>query len=63
MGAKFVPTPQLNHVLFEEISFRGFPGKLKNVGRTVAAVAETAVAAAVAAEEEEEEEEESDQKQ
>ena len=29
---------------FEEISFRGFPGKLKSVGRTAAAVAETAAA-------------------
>ena len=27
---------------FEEISFRGFPGKLKSVGRTVAVAVETA---------------------
>ena len=30
---------------FEEISFRGFPGKLKSVGRTVAVAVETAAAA------------------
>ena len=34
MGAKkFSHT----HVWFEEVSFRGFPGKLKSVGRTAAA--------------------------
>ena len=33
MGAK----PYVNHVWFEETSFRGFPGKWINVGRTVAA--------------------------
>ena len=26
----------VNHVWFEEISLRGFPGKLKSVGRTAA---------------------------
>ena len=30
---------------FEEISFRGFPGKLKSVGRTVAVAEEMAAAA------------------
>ena len=30
---------------FEEISFRGFPGKLKSVGRTVAVAVETAAPA------------------
>ena len=34
---KFFPHPQVNHVWFEEISFRGFPGKLKRVGRAAAA--------------------------
>ena len=33
-----------NHVWFEEISFRGFPRKLKSVGRMAAAAAETAAA-------------------
>ena len=36
MGAKKIS--QVNHVWFEEISFRGFPGKLKSVGRTATAV-------------------------
>ena len=40
---KLFPHPKVNHVWFEEISFRGFPGKLKSVGRT-AAVAEMAAA-------------------
>ena len=43
---KIFPHPWVNHVWLEEISFRGFPGKLKSVGRT--AVAETAVAAVAA---------------
>ena len=38
---KFFPHTEVNHMWFEEISLRGFPGKLKNVGRTAAA-AETA---------------------
>ena len=44
MGAKMFSHPYVNDEWFEEISFMGFPGNLKSVGRT--AVAETAVAAA-----------------
>ena len=33
----FFPHPKVDHVWFEEISFSGFPGKLKSVGRTAAA--------------------------
>ena len=44
MGAKkFSHTHRSTMCGFEEISFRGFPGKLKSVGRMVAA-AETAAA-------------------
>ena len=46
MSAKnFFPHPKVNHVWFEELSFRAFPGKLKSVGRMVAA--ETAAATTV----------------
>ena len=31
MGAKMFPHPLVNHVWFEKISFRVFPGKLKSV--------------------------------
>ena len=40
MGAKTFSHTQVNIVWLEEICFRGFPGKLKSVGRTaVVAVA------------------------
>ena len=35
----FSTHPQVNHVWFEDISFRGFPGELKSFGRTAAVVA------------------------
>ena len=42
MGAKkCFHTHKLTHVWFEEISFRGFPVKLKSVGRMAAAAVET----------------------
>ena len=46
MGTKnFFTHPQVNHVWIEEISYRGFPGKWKSVGRMAeVAVAETVVA-------------------
>ena len=38
MGAKQIfPHPYVSHVWLDEISFRGFPGKVKSVGRTAAA--------------------------
>ena len=46
MGAKNIfPDPWVNHVWFEEISFSGFPAKLKSVGRIAAAAAVAAAAA------------------
>ena len=45
---KMFPHPLVNHVWFEEISFRDFPKKLKSVSRK--AVAATVAAAETAAE-------------
>ena len=39
MDAKKFPHPYVNHVWFEETSFRGFLEKLKSVDRTVAVAA------------------------